>query len=86
MSGGGGGSGNDGSNDMEVSGMEAAVSTERGISNYSDTRTSSSSYNDRSNTGSGTRPNPHTDSGTSRADLTLGPDRSTIGMASDAAL
>ena len=84
MSSGGGGSGNDGSNDMEVSGMEAAVSTERGISNYSDTRTSSSSYNDRSNTGSGTRPNPHTDSGTSRADLTVGPDRSTIGMASDA--
>ena len=84
MSGGGGGSGNDGSNDMEVSGMEAAVSTERGISNYSDTRTSSSSYSDRSNTGSGTRPNPHTDSGTSRADLTVGPDRSTIGMASDA--
>ena len=84
MSGGGGGSGNDGSNDMQVSGMEAAVSTERGISNYSDTRTSSSSYNDRSNTGSGSRPNPHTDSGTSRADLTVGPDRSTIGMASDA--
>ena len=84
MSSGGGGSGNDGSNDMEVSGMEAAVSTERGISNYSDTRTSSSSYSDRSNTGSGTRPNPHTDSGTSRADLTVGPDRSTIGMASDA--
>jgi hypothetical protein len=84
MSGGGGGSGNDGSNDMEVSGMEAAMSTEKGISNYSDTRTSSSSYNDRSNTGSGSRPNPHTDSGTSRADLTLGPDRSTIGMASDA--
>ena len=84
MSGGGGGSGNDGSNDMQVSGMEAAVSTEKGISNYSDTRTSSSSYNDPSNTGSGNRPNPHTDSGTSRADLTLGPDRSTIGMASDA--
>ena len=83
MSGGGGGSGNDGSNDMQVSGMEAAMSTEKGISNYSDTRTSSSSYNDRSNTGSGSRPNPHTDSGTSRADLTLGPDRSTIGIASD---
>lgn len=83
MSGGGGGSGNDGSNDMQVSGMEAAVSTEKGISNYSDTRTSSSSYNDPSNTGSGNRPNPHTDSGTSRADLTLGPDRSTVGIASD---
>tara|TARA_R100001443_G_scaffold7618_3_gene16919 strand:- start:1759 stop:2649 length:891 start_codon:yes stop_codon:yes gene_type:complete len=80
---GGGGSGSDGGNDMEVSGMEAAVSTEKGISNYSDTRTSSSSYNDSSNTGSGNRPNPHTDSGTSRSDLTLGPDRSTIGMASD---
>ena len=84
MSGGGGGSGNDGSNDMQVSGMEAAMSTEKGISNYSDTRTSSSSYNDRSNTGSGSRPNPHTDSGTSNADLTVGPDRSTIGIASDA--
>ena len=83
MSGGGGGSGNDGSNDMQVSGMEAAVSTEKGISNYSDTRTSSSSYNDRSNTGSGNRPNPHTDSGTSKADLTLGPDTSTVGIASD---
>ena len=83
MSGGGGGSGNDGSNDMEVSGIEAAMSTEKGISNYSDTRTSSSSYSDPSNTGSGSRPNPHTDSGTSRADLTVGPDRSTIGIASD---
>ena len=83
MSGGGGGSGNDGSNDMQVSGMEAAVSTEKGISNYSDTRTSSSSYNDPSNTGSDNRPNPHTDSGTSKTNLTLGPDRSTIGMASD---
>ena len=31
MSGGGGGSGNDGSNDMQVSGMEAAMSTEKGI-------------------------------------------------------
>ena len=31
MSGGGGGSGNDGSNDMQVSGMEAAVSKEKGI-------------------------------------------------------
>ena len=31
MSGGGGGSGNDGSNDMQVSGYEAAMSTEKGI-------------------------------------------------------
>jgi len=80
---GGGGSGSDGGNDMEVSGMEAAISTEKGISNYSDTRTSTSSYNDPSNTGSGERYNPHTDSGTSKADLTLGPDRSTVGIASD---
>ena len=41
MSGGGGGSGNDGSNDMQVSGMEAALSKEKGISTYSDTRTGS---------------------------------------------
>ena len=80
---GGGGSGSDsgGGNDMQVSGAEAAYSTEKGISTHSDTRTSSSSYNDRSNTGSGERHNPHTSSGTSRADLTLGPDRSTVGIA-----
>jgi len=78
---GGGGSSSDGGGDMQVSGAEAAYSTEKGISTHADTRTSSSSYNDRSNTGSGNRPNPHTDSGTSRADLTLGPDRSTVGIA-----
>ena len=38
MSGGGGGSGNDGSNDMQVSGMEAAMSTEKGISTYAESR------------------------------------------------
>ena len=38
MSGGGGGSGNDGSNDMQVSGMEAAMSKEKGISTYSESR------------------------------------------------
>ena len=81
--GGGSGNGNDGSNDMQVSGMEAAVSKEKGISTYADTRTSTSSYNDPSNTGSGETYNIHTDSGTSKADLTLGPDRSTVGMASD---
>ena len=42
MSGGGGGSGNDGSNDMQVSGMEAAMSKEKGISTYADTRHSPS--------------------------------------------
>ena len=81
MSGGGGGSGNDGSNDMEVSGYEAAMSNEKGISTHSDSRTSSGSYNDKSNTGNNDRPNPHTVSGTSKADLSLGPDRSTVGIA-----
>ena len=38
MSGGGGGSGNDGSNDMQVSGMEAAMSKEKGISTYAESR------------------------------------------------
>ena len=80
---GGGGSKSDGSKDMQVSGMEAAISKEKGISTYADTKTSTSSYNDPSNTGSGERYNPHTDSGTSKADLTLGPDTSTVGMASD---
>ena len=42
MSGGGGGSGNDGSNDMQVSGMEAAMSKEKGISTYAEQRHSPS--------------------------------------------
>ena len=37
----GGGGSNDGSNDMQVSGMEAAVSQEQGISTHADTRTGS---------------------------------------------
>ena len=77
---GGGGSSSDGGGDMQVSGAEAAYSTENWLSTHADTRTSSSSYNDRSNTGSGERHNPHTSSGTSRADLSLGPDRSTVGI------
>ena len=39
MSGGGGGSGNDGGNDMEVSGAEAAYSNEVGISTHSGSQT-----------------------------------------------
>ena len=39
MSGGGGGSGNDGSNDMQVSGAEAAYSNEVGISTHSGSQT-----------------------------------------------
>ena len=38
MPSGGGGSGNDGSNDMQVSGMEAAMSTEKGISTHAESR------------------------------------------------
>ena len=42
MSGGGGSSSDSGGgNDMQVSGMEAAISKEKGISTYSDTRTGS---------------------------------------------
>ena len=67
MSGGGGGSGNDGSNDMQVSGAEAAYSNEKGISTHSDTRTSTTSYSGGGGEGNNTR--------------SLGPDRSTVGIA-----
>ena len=69
MSGGGGGSGNDGSNDMQVSGIEAAVSKEKGISTYSDTRVSDKSFSPGGGDGS--------------SNVQLGPDTSTVGMASD---
>ena len=81
MSGGGGGSGNDGSNDMQVSGAEAAYSNEKGISTHADTRTSTTSYSGGGGEGNNTRPNPHTDSGTSKTSRSLGPDRSTVGIA-----
>jgi hypothetical protein len=81
MSGGGGGSGNDGSNDMQVSGAEAAYSNEKGISTNADTRTSTTSYSGGGGEGNNTRPNPHTDSGTSKTSRSLGPDRSTVGIA-----
>ena len=71
MSGGGGGSGNDGSNDMQVSGMEAAVSKEKGISTYADTRISTKSFSP----GGGRDDSP--------SNVQLGPDTSTVGMASD---
>jgi len=81
MSGGGGGSGNDGSNDMQVSGAEAAYSNEKGISTHADTRTSTTSYSGGGGEGNNTRHNPHTDSGTSKTSRSLGPDRSTVGIA-----
>jgi hypothetical protein len=77
MSGGGGGSGNDGSNDMQVSGAEAAYSKEKGISTYADTRVSTSSF---------TQDNDYSSQDNeeqSARDLTLGPDTSTVGIASD---
>jgi len=52
MSGGGGGSGN-GGGDMQVSGMEAAVSQEKGISTHADTKTSASSYSGGDRVGHG---------------------------------
>ena len=71
MSGGGGGSGNDGSNDMQVSGMEAAMSKEKGISTYSESRVgrNQGNINDEFGTGGNVYDNS--------------PDTSTVGIASD---
>ena len=71
MSGGGGGSGNDGSNDMQVSGMEAAMSTEKGISTHAESRVGRNQGNINDEFGSGG--NVYDNS----------PDTSTVGMASD---
>ena len=70
MSGGGGGSGNDGSNDMQVSGMEAALSIEKGISTHAESRVGSNQGNINDEFGSG-------------GNVYGGPDTSTVGMASD---
>jgi hypothetical protein len=66
MSGGGGGTGNDGSNDMQVSGAEAAYSNEKGISTHAESSTGAES------TSGG--------SGDHRTGPT-GPDTSTVGIA-----
>ena len=71
MSGGGGGSGNDGSNDMQVSGMEAAMSTEKGISTHAESRVGRNQGNINDEFGSGG--NVYDNS----------PDTSTVGIASD---
>ena len=71
MSGGGGGSGNDGSNDMQVSGAEAAYSTEKGISTYSESRVGRNQGNINDEFGQGG--NVYDNS----------PDTSTVGIASD---
>ena len=72
MSGGGGGSGNDGSNDMEVSGIEAAMSNEKGISTHAE-----------SSVGNQNQGNINDEFGTGGNVYDSGPDTSTVGMASD---
>jgi hypothetical protein len=72
MSGGGGGSGNDGSNDMQVSGMEAAMSTEKGISTHAESKV-----------GNQNQGNINDEFGTGGNVYDSGPDTSTVGMASD---
>jgi len=71
MSGGGGGNGNDGSNDMEVSGIEAAYSNEPGISTHAESSVGGNqgNINDEFGTGGNVYDNS--------------PDTSTVGMASD---
>ncbi len=68
MSGGGGGSGNDGSNDMQVSGMEAAMSTEKGISTHAESKTDRGNINDEFGSG---------------GNVYGSPDTSTVGIAAD---
>ena len=72
---GGGGSGSDGSGDMQVSGAEAAYSKEKGISTHADTRVSRSSFSPGGGDGPQDRGGVH-DTG-----LQLGPDTSTVGIA-----
>ncbi len=70
---GGGGSSSDGGGDMQVSGMEAAVSKEKGISTYADTRISNSSFSPGGNDG------PQDRGGVHNTGLQKGPDTSTVG-------
>ena len=79
MSGGGGGSGNDGSNDMQVSGMEAAMSKEKGISTYSESRVGPS-QSQRDNDGYSSMDNEEQAAYDAKYST---PDTSTVGIASD---
>ena len=87
MSGGGGSGSDGGGGDMQVSGAEAAYSSEKGISTHADTRTSSSSYSGGGRDGppgGGDQgmhyaSSPHT--GTAPTGPQLGPDTSTVGHA-----
>jgi hypothetical protein len=85
MSGGGGGSGNDGSNDMQVSGAEAAYSNEKGISTNADTQVSDRSFSQGGNNnnngpsyGYGTG---QVDPGFQQANTSPRADTSTVGIA-----
>ena len=76
MSGGGGaGADGGGGGDMQVSGAEAAYSTEKGISTHADTRVSRSSFSPGGGDGPQDRGGVH-DTGPQ-----LGPDTSTVGIA-----
>ena len=71
---GGGGSGSDGGGDMQVSGAEAAYSTEKGISTHADTRVSRDSFSP--GVGPSEDRGGHHDTRPA-----LGPDTSTVGIA-----
>ena len=71
---GGGGSGSDGGGDMQVSGAEAAYSTEKGISTHADTRVSRDSFSP------GVGPSEDR-GGVHDTRPALGPDTSTVGHA-----
>ena len=78
---GGGGSGSDGGNDMQVSGAEAAYSSEKGISTHADTQVS-----DRSFSGGGDGPSygygeGKVDPGFQKANTSPRADTSTVGIA-----
>ena len=78
---GGGGSGSDGGNDMQVSGAEAAYSSEKGISTHADTQVS-----DRSFSGGGDGPSygygeGKVDPGFQQANTSSRADTSTVGIA-----
>jgi len=78
---GGGGSGSDGGNDMQVSGAEAAYSSEKGISTHADTQVS-----DKSFSGGGDGPSygygeGKVDPGFQKANTSPRADTSTVGIA-----
>ena len=73
----GGGGSNDGSNDMQVSGMEAALSQEKGISTHADTRVQQQSFSP----GGDGQGQSVDQGGVHDTGPVMGPDRSTQGIA-----